>query len=103
MSSSSVVTPAGENNQNASTKASTVAATTSPATTAAAATPSAQAAAVAGGGAAGTFSSLADLKAKAPVVYKAMMQSIASNICNDSQNWNNMIVEAMQEGEDKNP
>jgi len=66
-------------------------------------TPTAAAAAVAGGGGSANFSSMADFKAKAPVVYKAMMQSIAMNICNDSQDWSNLIVEAMQEGADNNP
>ena len=65
--------------------------------------PTAAAGAAAGGAGSASFSSMADFKAKAPVVYKAMMQSISMNICKDSQDWNNLIVDAMREGEDNNP
>jgi|GEM_PF-3014763 len=55
------------------------------------------------GGGVGSFSSMSDFKTTAPEVYKAMMQSIATNICNDSKNWTDRIIETMKEGEDNTP
>lgn len=46
-----------------------------------------------------TISSLADLKKKAPAVYKMMMEGIAMNICNEMQKHQERLKQIMREGE----
>lgn len=46
-----------------------------------------------------TISSLADLEKKAPKVYKAMLQGIAMNICNQMQHNQERLKKLMREGE----
>jgi hypothetical protein len=67
-------------------------------TTAAAASPSASTSAAAQQAEmAGNISSMADLQQQAPDVYKAMMQGIAMNICNDMAKQQEHLKEIQEE------
>ncbi len=99
MSSNATAPTSGSNKENVAPTSPTTSTTPQVQSSA----PTAAAAASGAGGGASGFSSMADLKARAPEVYKAMTQAIAMNVCSDSQHWSDKIKEAMQEGEDKNP
>lgn len=44
-----------------------------------------------------TINSLADLKKKAPGLYKAMMEGIALNVCNDMEHHQDRLKKLMRE------
>ena len=48
--------------------------------------------------AASTVSSMADFKAKAPELYNAMMQGIATNIINESQHASDRLKDIIRQG-----
>lgn len=50
-----------------------------------------------GGDMSSTISSLSDLKNKAPAVYKAMMQGIGMNICNEMKKHQDQLQELIDE------
>jgi hypothetical protein len=49
-----------------------------------------------------TVASMASLRQQAPQLYKQMMMSFASTICQDMQNASNHLVQMMQEEEREN-